>query len=94
MWKPGQIVTVAGKICRIKRRLPISKGGHLGCLSGCAFAKHPRWTGVCRSICHEQWYDNLHSKLPTNCYFEEIRRHVETRTNCNSKRHSMPCSEG
>jgi len=73
MWKPGQIVTIEGKKCRIKRRLPYYAGGHIGCLCGCAFTKHPRWMGVCRHICHERYYDNMSSKLPIRCYFEEIQ---------------------
>lgn len=77
MWKPGQIVTIEGKKCRIKRRLPYCNGGHIGCLCGCAFAKHPRWMGACRHICHEHYYDNMSSKLPIHCYFEEIRGKAE-----------------
>lgn len=71
MWKPGQIVTVCGKVCRVKRGkiVPFLDVSIMLTCKFCAFRKYYSEQYPCSRCC----YAVEICKLPQECYLEEIK---------------------
>lgn len=67
MWKPGQLVTIEGKVYRVKK-LPKGSDQCLGCPS----ARIPEDNNPCRT-CLCTW------KVGPNCRLEEIKPRTQAR---------------
>ena len=62
MWKPGQIVTITGKRYRIKK-----------CFANTFWVCHVCGTGTLDHLLHEPCTTCRSSKMPGNCYPQEIK---------------------
>lgn len=63
MWKPGQIVTIRGIVCRVTK---IAETGYHCC--GCEFTKLPCAEYPCFGC-----ISSVNKKLPSNCHLKKIR---------------------
>lgn len=68
MWKPGQIVTICGKVCRIRKTKPLYDGSIRDCIF-CTFTH----LDACAHPCLECCFTSFSHKLPQGCHLEAIK---------------------